>query len=196
MKSSLERCHKQPPGCPTSPLKYYITRVYKSRTHLKDQVTSPAGAGQRCSCNEGVMLMNQTGSGCAHCTVQPCPAHQPLQHFGKCPPGSCGAAGTSMAGARRQVVCTWHPKGCECFWGGVAALLAACHPNNGFTFSSSRLCILHVAVPSVRGDNNTEPRAIVHRGKFLLQGLNITQQQLGSPQGEGFLQAGLAGARA
>lgn len=37
------------------------------------------------------------------------------------------------------MVCAWPPKGYKCCWGGVAALLAARHPNDGFTFGYSRL---------------------------------------------------------
>lgn len=68
-----------------SPSKCHIPSVYKSTNHLEDQVVSPNGAGQRCSHNKEMMLMKQTGSRCAHHTVQSGPAHQPPQHFGKCP---------------------------------------------------------------------------------------------------------------
>lgn len=68
-----------------SPSKCHIPSVYKSTNHLEDQVVSPNGAGQRCSHDKEMMLMKQTGSRCAHHTVQSCPAHQPPQHFGKCP---------------------------------------------------------------------------------------------------------------
>jgi len=97
MKSALERSHDQPPGCPTSPPKCHITRVYKSTTHLEDRAASPAGAGQRCSRHEGMhhaliikMLMHHRSSGCPHRTVQPCPAHQLLWHFRKLPQGLVG----------------------------------------------------------------------------------------------------------
>lgn len=133
---SLERSHKQPPGCPTSPLKCHIPRLYRSTTHPEDQVASPTGAGRRCSCNKGMMFMNWTGSGCAHPALPSPPTSPalwkvPSRYLWGCRHvhgRSWKMGGMCLASQRLRVLLGWG-----------AALLAAPHPNDGFTFGYSRL---------------------------------------------------------